>query len=416
MIRFLALALAVLAAASSAYAYPKLEGRMIDATAEALMKNSFRNDAAGARAECETAKALLTAKTPKYLTAYSEICFAFATPVDGTGGQKQRCPNYLRAIDIWRTSPPPMDDEDDALERAGLLNSWKSFAAKTCGVPLASARTDMGPITSIAPGSRLKTQDGLSYVVPEGWIVDSFDETEGFAMLSHAARQVVMRAARVSLKDTGDYSDKTALPGGRTLEWKYIEFISKSGAYVMYGRAKLNGAAIELGMITGKGAPSGASVDKDFALETMTAIAASAKVEGKRACIGNCGPGEIVAPQPLNLTGNWRGFASQGQSKFGYEWTIRQEGASISGTIALANLDGSNRSVYSFEGRVQGRNVSFRGIRWTTPKLGTWCIASGELQIVERGTPLELRGIWGPLAVKDGCPSETGGEVHLAKN
>lgn len=408
MIRFLALALAVLAAASPAYAYPKIEDRMIDATAEALKINLFGKEAARARAECETAKALLTAKTPKYLTAYSELCFAFATPVDGTGGQKQRCPYYLRAIDIWRTSPPPMDDEDDALKRARLLNSWKSFAAKDCGVPLASARTDMGPVTSIAPGSRLKTQDGLSYVVPEGWIVDSFNETEGFAMLSHAARQVIMRVARGSLNDTGDYSDKTALPGGRALEWKY------TGS--MFGRAKLSGAAMEFGMITGKGAPSGASVDKDFALETLTAIAASAKVEGKRACIGNCGPGEIVAPQPLNLTGNWRGFASQGQSKFGYEWVIRQEGESISGTIALTNLDGSDRSVYSFEGRVQGSNVSFRGIRWTTPKLGTWCIASGELQIVERGTPLELRGIWGPLAVKDGCPSETGGEVHLAKN
>ena len=120
--------------------------------------------------------------------------------------------------------------------------------------------------------------------------------------------------------------------------------------------------------------------------------------------------------RPIDLTGNWRGFASLGQSKFGYEWTIRQEGENISGTIALSNLDGSDRSVYSFEGRVQSRNVSFRGIRWTTSKLGTWCIASGELQIVGSGTQLELRGTWGPLPVADGCPSGTGGEVYLAKN
>lgn len=64
----------------------------------------------------------------------------------------------------------------------------------------------------------------------------------------------------------------------------------------MYGRAKLNGAAIELGISPNRNAPSGASVNKDFALETLTAIAGSAKVEGKRACIGNCGPGTIVAP------------------------------------------------------------------------------------------------------------------------
>ncbi len=120
--------------------------------------------------------------------------------------------------------------------------------------------------------------------------------------------------------------------------------------------------------------------------------------------------------QSFNLTGNWRGFASQGESKFVYEWAIRHAGETMSGFIALSNLDGSDRTAYSFEGRVQGRSVSFRGIGWTTPKLGTWCIASGELQIVERGTQLELRGSWGPLAVADGCPSGTGGGIYLAKN
>ena len=105
-----------------------------------------------------------------------------------------------------------------------------------------------------------------------------------------------LRVARVSLNDKMDYTDKTALPGGRTLEWKYIEFIPKSGSYVMYGRAKLNGGAVELGMAPSKDAPSDASVDKDFALETLKVIAASARVEGKRTCIGNCGPGQLVGP------------------------------------------------------------------------------------------------------------------------
>ena len=176
VIRILSVTFAMLLAVAPAWAYPKLESRMLDATVDALMKSSFGNDADGARAGCVAAKSLLTAKTPKYLAAYSEICFALASPSDGNG-QKRMCPNYLRAIEIWRATPPPIDDEDTALKRAGLFHSWKSFAAKNCGAPLASTRTDMGPITSIFPGSRLKTQDGLSYIVPDGWTIESFDET-----------------------------------------------------------------------------------------------------------------------------------------------------------------------------------------------------------------------------------------------
>jgi hypothetical protein len=154
----------------------------------------------------------------------------------------------------------------------------------------------MGPISSIAPGSRLKTEDGLSYVVPEGWTIAGFDETEGYAMLANAGRQAELRIARVSLSNNVSYTEKSSLPSGGTLEWKYIEFIPKSGAYVMYGRAKLNGGSIEFGMTTSKDAPT-SSVNKDFALATLRTVADTAKIEGKRACIGNCGPGTLTAPE-----------------------------------------------------------------------------------------------------------------------
>ncbi len=152
----------------------------------------------------------------------------------------------------------------------------------------------MGFITTIAPGSRLRTQEGLSYVVPDGWTIEKFDAVEGSALLVHTGRGYDMRVSRVGLKNKSDYTEKTPLPSGRTLEWKYIEFIPRSGMYVMYGRAKLEGAYVEFGVVPSTAPFS--SIDKDFALDTLKAVAASAKIEGKRACIGNCGPGELVAP------------------------------------------------------------------------------------------------------------------------
>src|SRR5512134_1589446 len=64
----------VLAAASPAFAAPSLEGQLQVALGKAFAKLLFE-DQAKARAECEAGKKLLTAKTPKYLNAYSEECF-----------------------------------------------------------------------------------------------------------------------------------------------------------------------------------------------------------------------------------------------------------------------------------------------------------------------------------------------------
>jgi len=286
----------LLAAASPAFAEPPLETQMRVVLGKAFAKLLFATQPE-ARAECAAGEALLTAKTPKYLAAYREECLAVTAAPAGPGNEALQCPHYLKAIEIWRTSPPPMtDDEDAALKRAGKLKDWKSFAVKHCGAVAEPARAGMGPITAIAPGSRLRTQEGLSYVVPDGWTIRGFDDVEGSASLSHAGRGYDMRVARVSLKDKGDYTEKTPLPGGRTLEWKYIEFVPKSGMYVMYGRAKLVGAYVEFGVVADVRSPSLTSVDKDFALETLKAIAVSAKIEGKRACTGGCGPGELTPP------------------------------------------------------------------------------------------------------------------------
>ena len=215
MTRLFALALVALIAASPIFAMPALENQLRTATLNAL-KKGFSADATAARAECETGKALLTPEAPKYLAAYSEGCFALiATPAELRGDQPQ-CPHYLRAIEIWRTTPPPMDDEDDAIKRAGILKQWKSSAVQRCGAPAAAVRTDMGPIAGpIASGSRLATQEGISYLVPDGWTVKKFDETLGYAVLTNAERNTDLYVERVSLTDTNIYPDKATSPSGR---------------------------------------------------------------------------------------------------------------------------------------------------------------------------------------------------------
>lgn len=275
-------------------AAPSLDSQLQTVLGKAFAKVLFGTQAE-ARAECAAGKAILSKSTPKYLDAYLEECLAVTAAPAGPGNEALQCPHYLKAIGIWRESPPPVTgDEDAALKRAGKLKNWKSFAVKHCGLAAEAPRTDMGPVTDIPPGSRLRTQEGLSYIVPEGWTIRRFDDVEGSAALNHAARGYDMRVARVSLKNKGDYTEKTLLSGGRVLEWKYIEFIPKSGMYVMYGRSRLQGAYVEFGVAADAKSPSLTSVDKEFALATLKAIAGSARIEGKRSCIGNCGPGELV--------------------------------------------------------------------------------------------------------------------------
>ena len=295
MTRIVALALAVLFAAAPAAAQADLESQMRQATGRMVVKLLFA-DVAGARAECEAGKALLTAGTPGYLAAYSEECFAVAAAPAGPGNEKPRCPGYLRAIDIWRVSPPPMDDEDAALQRAGKLKEWKSFAAAHCGVPDETARSDMGPIAPVAPGSRLETEEGVSYLVPDGWTVERFFESSGEAVLRDAGRGYRMRVARVGLNDTTEYTDTEVLPSGGVLEWTHVEFVRGSGIYVTYARTDLVEAYLEIGVSTDANGPP-AGVDKDFALELIRGLADSARIVSARRCIGNCGPGRIAAPR-----------------------------------------------------------------------------------------------------------------------
>jgi hypothetical protein len=120
-------------------------------------------------------------------------------------------------------------------------------------------------------------------------------------------------------------------------------------------------------------------------------------------------------PQLVNLSGNWQGYALHGANKYHYEWNISQEGQNISGNISISTLEGIGRSTYAFEGTLQDSTLLFRGTRWLSSQLGTWCIAAGELKIVEFATPLELKGTWGPNPVPGGCPLGSNGQIQIMR-
>jgi len=292
LIRLLAVVLVALgAAAAPAEAQTSLESRMKQAVGKAAVSLIFKN-ADAARADCNAGKALLTANTQKYLAAYTEACFAVvATKRPGPGNEKLSCPHYLRAIDIWRVSPPPVDDEDAAIARASLLKSWRTYAARHCGTPDPTARTDMGPIARVPPGSRLETQEGISYLVPDGWTVERFYEDSGSALLTDASRVYSIDIRRSGLKDKEDYANAETLRAGLVLEWKHYEWLKSSGDHVMKARAKLPAGYLEM-YVTARQLKAG--VDKDVSLKLIRGVADSVKIVGKR-CIGNCGPGRIVS-------------------------------------------------------------------------------------------------------------------------
>ena len=116
-----------------------------------------------------------------------------------------------------------------------------------------------------------------------------------------------------------------------------------------------------------------------------------------------------------SLSGDWQGYASIGRKKFKYEWRIVQEGEKISGTITISSAEGLDKSTYAFEGTIQGSVLAFRGTRWISPQLGTWCMASGRLKLTRQTASPELKGTWGANPIPGGCAAGTSGQVQLAR-
>lgn len=297
----LAIAAALLLGAPPAVAETPIEHALLSATGKAFADFLFKDPAAGI-AGCQSARQLIKPGMPAYLNFYIERCLATVAEPGGVMGGA-RCPHYRKVIAIWKATPPPIDrkDEDAAISRAGYLRDAKREVARYCTAgasPPPRYDPDAMLIQPRAAGGLLQTQEGLSYPLPRGFGVRSFDPDSGTASLRDPAADLDLRVARKGLHDRftreSDYPNRETFKSGTVLAWEYIEFIAGSGSYVMYGRVTLPTAYVELGISTG--AKSGIkSVDKEASLDLFRAIARGVKVTGPRRCIGNCGPG-VVKP------------------------------------------------------------------------------------------------------------------------
>lgn len=118
---------------------------------------------------------------------------------------------------------------------------------------------------------------------------------------------------------------------------------------------------------------------------------------------------------PIDLTGNWQGYASVGRKNVNYDWQISQEGQRVFGTIFISTLDGLDKSSHEFEGTFQNSVLNFRAVRWLSPQLSTWCMAAGKLKLDNRTSPPELKGTWGANPIPGGCPAGAHGRVQLIR-
>jgi len=113
------------------------------------------------------------------------------------------------------------------------------------------------------------------------------------------------------------------------------------------------------------------------------------------------------------ISGTWYGYTTAGGLKLDYSWEVLQAGDCVSGTISLKMPNRSNWSRYTFEGEMNGSTLDWRGTRWITSGNGSFCMASGQLELTTHGTEAVLAGSWGPHRVWGGCPKGNSGSVRL---
>lgn len=276
--------------AGVASASPDLEKEMLTATGKAFAKVLF-GTAEEARAECEAGRAQLKPGSPKFLAAYVEACLALTVAKPGTEKKPATCPYYRRAIDIWRKTPPPKAEDEVALKRARQVKQWKESLSTNC--PEAGLVAAKPKPIAVPAGATVETLEGISYVMPAGWMVEKFDDVDGHGYFKQAEAGLGLLVERRAVTDVGEYTQSEVLKSGRSFEWVHREFIDGSGFYVFYARVKFDTAIVNIGLsATGKENKSG--IDKDTALTLARNLAESVKLLGPRRCIGDCGPGKIT--------------------------------------------------------------------------------------------------------------------------
>lgn len=282
------LALSLVFLCRSAQALPPEEKEMMSTLGKAFGQLMSKNQD-GARAKCEEGRAKLTDASPKYLRAYIEACHALASGPLGPEKKPASCAYYQRALQIWKDSPPPKDDDDSRIARANRKKEWREALEKNCPEDY-PAKPKAAAVPHV-PGGVVETPEGLAFELPDGWRVDKFDDITGWAYLK-GPDDYAMRVERTGLGGYEEYPDKETLPDGRELETEYKPFLAGAKNHVLFARVMLKDECIRLGISRIK---SDDGVEKDRGFAWVRAVAASAKITGPRRCIGDCPPGKVRA-------------------------------------------------------------------------------------------------------------------------
>lgn len=279
------LAAALFLLAGPALAVPPAEKEFDSLIAKTVIK-TMGNTPEAAPAVCEEWRARLPEGSQKYLNAYFEACLGYAAAPAGPGVKPAACAHYQRAVQIWRETPPPKDEEDSRLRRARDMALWKEAAATHCPADPAAAKP--APIPDI-PGGIVETQEGVSFELPAGWSVDSFDLAVGATNLK-GPEGYKMLVARTNTSGSA-YPEIEKLRDGRELQTSFNQELN-----VLFARIIMKDAGVRFALR--RAAPD--VMEKERAFTWVRAVASSVSVLGPRRCIGECPPGTV---RPKKKTG-----------------------------------------------------------------------------------------------------------------
>lgn len=285
----LSIALSLILLRLPAHALPPDEKAMVSSLGNAIGQ-MITGTQETARAACEAGRTQLTDQSPKYLGAYVEACYAFTAAPLGPGKKPASCAYYQRALQIWKDNPPPKDDDESRISRAKRRKDWRKFAEENCPETAASKAKPVS--VPHVPGGIVDTAEGLSFELPDGWSVKSFDEVTGSAFLV-GPDDYSMGVSRDGLSGYSEYPDKESLPDGRELQTEYKPFLDKTTNMVLYSRVMLKDECVRIGITRLKAKDVGVEKDRGFAW--LRAVASSVKITGPRRCIGDCPPGKVRA-------------------------------------------------------------------------------------------------------------------------
>ena len=123
----------------------------------------------------------------------------------------------------------------------------------------------------------------------------------------------------------------------------------------------------------------------------------------------------LLMDASIDLNGSWSGYSMAGSTRIDKKMFVELSDNNISGNISLKFPGQTDWKTYTFSGSFSGGRLSFAGETWLTSNNGHFCMASGDLELIQAGTSMTFRGTWGSNSIPGGCPRGSSGPVELVK-